>query len=344
MEDSKEVLPGTEDNIKNISCLNDKKKAANILGILSIIFGAASFIPFMGFLSIIGAIAGTIGIFLKEYTKNIIGTSLSIIGLITSPMLLGAIYCLFTDCEAKVTEKFDNITFKSNVQEHVALPKPNLNSNNNDLSNMYELINTEHLNKTINEYYILIGEELATQVNVGEYIKTTSKQICEKSTSDICKVYTYDKITFSDITKLTDTIKDSANAIYKGGTNGDFEYSSFMRSLAPNDSALPINSQWSVLAPNVYYVGGQMIQEPSAELYIHLKEEIKNVEDKGKILASISNKLCEDNKEKSECNTYFWFDKAKVPTINPVAKSSKGFIDAHYSFVGEIEKMGYYTF
>ena len=69
----------------------DKKP---ILGILSTIFGGISMVPFLGIVSPLGLILGVIGLW-KDSKKlmSIIGTCISILGVVTSPILWAAVSC-----------------------------------------------------------------------------------------------------------------------------------------------------------------------------------------------------------------------------------------------------------
>lgn len=82
-------------------------KKLPVLGILSTIFGAISLIPMAGVISPVGLILGIIGLF-KDATKvmAIIGTSLSVVGVLTSPILWGLIACAIDPegCKEEVSE------------------------------------------------------------------------------------------------------------------------------------------------------------------------------------------------------------------------------------------------
>ena len=69
----------------------DKKP---VLGILSTIFGGISMVPLLGMASPVGLILGVIGLW-KDGKKlmSIIGISISILGILTSPTLWVAVIC-----------------------------------------------------------------------------------------------------------------------------------------------------------------------------------------------------------------------------------------------------------
>ena len=89
----------------------NKEPKAPVLGILSTICGGASLAPFLGIISPIGLVLGIIGLKVdRKKTLSIIGTTLSVIGLATSPVL----WCLsgIVDCD-KGSEKGQEILDKA---------------------------------------------------------------------------------------------------------------------------------------------------------------------------------------------------------------------------------------
>lgn len=71
-----------------------------VLGIISTICGGASLAPFLGIISPVGLVLGIIGLKKeKKKTLSIIGTVLSVIGILTSPIL----WCItgIADCDEK---------------------------------------------------------------------------------------------------------------------------------------------------------------------------------------------------------------------------------------------------
>jgi hypothetical protein len=69
-------------------------KSTPVLGILSVVFGGISLFPFFGIVSPIGLILGIIALTKKQKITGIIGTSVSALGIATSPILWVAILCL----------------------------------------------------------------------------------------------------------------------------------------------------------------------------------------------------------------------------------------------------------
>jgi hypothetical protein len=84
---------------------NSEKKTP-VLGILSTIAGGISLIPFLGVVSPVGLILGVIGL-VKETPKlmSIIGTSLSVLGVATSPILWALVACTFDSAQCETDAK-----------------------------------------------------------------------------------------------------------------------------------------------------------------------------------------------------------------------------------------------
>jgi hypothetical protein len=84
-----------------------------VLGILSTVFGGLSMVPFLGIVSPLGFILGVIGLF-KDPKKlmAIIGTSISALGMLTSPVLWTTIACTL-DSESCKTEEIANKTLST---------------------------------------------------------------------------------------------------------------------------------------------------------------------------------------------------------------------------------------
>jgi hypothetical protein len=68
-------------------------KQTPVLGILSIVFGGISMIPLLGIVSPIGLILGIIALVKRQKITGIIGTSVSVLGVATSPILWALVVC-----------------------------------------------------------------------------------------------------------------------------------------------------------------------------------------------------------------------------------------------------------
>ncbi|MDF2965108.1 MAG: hypothetical protein K0Q51_496 [Rickettsiaceae bacterium] len=319
-----------------------ENRIGSILGIISIVFGAASFFPFLGFMSIIGLITGIVGIIKKEYTKNIVGLALSFVGLISSPLLISAIYCFFTNCGIPVlTDKEKNINGTPVATYN--LDKPNISNkgeNSASAQGLYEVINKETSVKMINEYYIFIGKELASTNNLNSYVKDISKRICEGSKDRGCRVYSFLKININDFSQLTDEIKEEANGTYKQSVDGSHSFSFRAISISFNGNEdVRTNPNWSILAPNVYYIGGKVLQLNAVEQYIYLSNRLYNDPNRHAQLSKIGEDLCTQYQDVVKCTLYFWTDKTRVPTINPVNERDKNTAIGQYSLEGRIKNL-----
>ena len=98
----------------------DKKP---ILGILSTIFGGISMVPFLGIVSPLGLILGVIGLW-KDSKKlmSIIGTSISVVGILTSPTLWVAVSCTL-DSESCVVQDEDTASLNEIKNSLVGMDK-----------------------------------------------------------------------------------------------------------------------------------------------------------------------------------------------------------------------------
>lgn len=71
---------------------NRKKKTA-VFGVLSIIFGTISLIPFLGLISVLGVLFGLVALIRREFITAIIGLVISAISVSLSPVLLMLVKC-----------------------------------------------------------------------------------------------------------------------------------------------------------------------------------------------------------------------------------------------------------
>lgn len=73
--------------------VNEMSKSTPVLGILSIVFGGISMVPLLGIVSPIGLVLGIIALVKKQRITGVIGTSISTLGIATSPLLWALVLC-----------------------------------------------------------------------------------------------------------------------------------------------------------------------------------------------------------------------------------------------------------
>jgi|CXWL01.1.fsa_nt_gi hypothetical protein len=106
--------------------VQDLSKSTPVLGILSIVFGGISMLPFLGVVSPIGLILGIIALVKKQKITGVIGTSISAIGIATSPILWGIVIC--TVNPSACPEKTDSNEMKTVKSSQVIAPQSNYSS------------------------------------------------------------------------------------------------------------------------------------------------------------------------------------------------------------------------
>lgn len=116
----------TEDNATSIQ---DLSKSTPVLGILSIVFAGISLLPFLGVVSPIGLILGIIALVKKQKITGVIGTSISALGIATSPILWALVVCTINPssdmCKPNVnaTSKVDGGLLGSSYSSSVEYPQ-----------------------------------------------------------------------------------------------------------------------------------------------------------------------------------------------------------------------------
>ncbi len=106
--------------------VQDLSKSTPVLGILSIVFGGISMLPFLGVVSPIGLILGIVALVKKQKITGVIGTSISAIGIATSPILWGIVIC--TVNPSACPEKTDSNELKTVKSSQVIAPQSNYSS------------------------------------------------------------------------------------------------------------------------------------------------------------------------------------------------------------------------
>lgn len=108
-------------NIENSNVtVEQMSKTTPVLGILSIVFGGLSMLPLLGIVSPIGLILGIVALVKKQKITGVIGTSISVLGVVTSPILWALVTCTVNPdseaCQAKTTTEISQPASTSNVE------------------------------------------------------------------------------------------------------------------------------------------------------------------------------------------------------------------------------------
>lgn len=99
--------------------VDQMSKSTPVLGILSIVFGGISMLPLLGIVSPLGVILGIIALVKKQKITGVIGTSISVVGVATSPLLWALVLCLLNPeseaCKPKEPLKVEQTQPAQNV-------------------------------------------------------------------------------------------------------------------------------------------------------------------------------------------------------------------------------------
>jgi hypothetical protein len=126
-----------------------------ILGILSIVLGGISLIPFFGVFALIGLILGVLGIVKKQYSTAIIGTVVSVVGIATSPIVWATMqggFCKVAHCQFENTSHLHADTrevIKVHPPQPIQQATPAPTKCHVDVS--YEIIGTPNQNMTLHK-------------------------------------------------------------------------------------------------------------------------------------------------------------------------------------------------